>query len=60
MLTREQQSFPSLEVQFVKGETHDQLFMDPVVGEKVVSDSAKIIKSWILARLKGDDKAGKD
>ena len=51
MLTRGQQSFPSLEVRYVKGETHDQPFMDPVVGEKVASDSAKIIKSWVLARL---------
>ncbi|KAF2655212.1 alpha/beta-hydrolase [Lophiostoma macrostomum CBS 122681] len=45
------QSFPSLEVQFFQGETHDQLFMDPVVGEKVASDSAKLIKSGVLARL---------
>ncbi|KAF1961787.1 alpha/beta hydrolase fold protein [Byssothecium circinans] len=44
-------SFPGLEVQIMKEETHDQIFMDPVVGEKVASDSAKLIKSWVMARL---------
>jgi hypothetical protein len=42
---------PDLEVQIMNEETHDQIFMDPVVGEKVESDSAKLIKSWVLARL---------
>ncbi|PVH99806.1 alpha/beta-hydrolase [Periconia macrospinosa] len=44
-------SFPTLQAQFIKGETHDQLFMDPVVGEKIPSGSAKLIKSWVAAKL---------
>lgn len=51
MLTYGQASFPNLEVQLVKNETHDQPFLDPLTGAKEESDSTRIIKSWILDRL---------
>jgi acetyl esterase/lipase len=51
LMPNQQQDFPHLETLFSSGETHDQMFMDPLIGVKEESATAKGAKSWILARL---------